>query len=114
MALSTCALPPSHSLVQMTCMKAFELPCNASGRVCLDRKGALWPDTYLNPDTGRPYHCFDCTVACADGSGGGGGNGTDDSGGGGKKRFCNNDLMAITMWMTGVTVRVGVGMCGRT
>ena len=96
----------SPSGVQMTCMKAFELPCNASDRVCLDRKGALWPDTYLNPDTGKPYHCFDCTVACADGSGGGGGggNGTDD---GNKERFCNNDLMAITMWMTGTT-----GVCG--
>ena len=107
MPVTACVLPlPPPSLVQMTCMKAFELPCNASDRVCLDRKGALWPDTYLNPDTGKPYHCFDCTVACADGSGGGGGggNGTDD---GNKERFCNNDLMAITMWMTGTT-----GVCG--
>ena len=57
-----------------------------------------------HPRTGKPYHCFDCSVKCADGGEGisTGGNGTDDGGGGDRDtRFCENDLMAVTMWMSG-------------
>ncbi len=65
------------------------LPCGKADAACLDPGGALWPDSYLNPDTGRPLHCFDCGVACVNGSAGGGGqNGTGSD-------FCNRCVPSV-------------------
>lgn len=83
-------------------MKVVDLPCDKNEWVCLDRKGQRWPDNYTNPDTGKPYHCFDCSVSCANGTSGGGGGGGDSDPT--ADQFCDNRLMAVTM--------VGVILCG--
>eukprot|EP00667_Euglena_gracilis_P005540 EG_transcript_5578 len=83
----------------MTCMSISALTCPASQVTCKDpAKGTTWPDDYLN-SAGEATHCFSCTVVC-DASASAAGN-TSNTTARAASGFCNSDLTAIVMWMTG-------------
>lgn len=78
-------------LCWMTCMSSAHLNCSAGSIVCGDPSvpGSQWPQDYLI--NGQPTHCFNCQLECA------GSPPAPPSASG----FCNDDLTATTMWMTG-------------
>ncbi|PNH09173.1 hypothetical protein TSOC_004229, partial [Tetrabaena socialis] len=82
----------------MSCMSITpNITCSKDEIICANIKnGLLWPENYTTPGRAMPGHCFDCTLMCPA-----------EQLPASASSFCNTNLGATTMWMTGFQFTTG-------